>query len=85
MPSWLFASLRSYRIGTPHYIELATLLALMVGTILVTVGLFRAGWLARDPTVDPGDDRERPVPQQISRDQPNALAHSRFPPPWPKG
>src|SRR5262249_20693982 len=29
-----------------HYIELATLLALMVGAILIAVGLFRAGWLA---------------------------------------
>jgi SulP family sulfate permease len=33
-------------IGTPHYAELVTLLALMVGAILVTVGLLRAGWLA---------------------------------------
>jgi sulfate permease, SulP family len=32
--------------GSPHYGELATLLALMVGAILVAVGLFRAGWLA---------------------------------------
>src|SRR3974390_3230825 len=32
--------------GTPHYVELATLLALMVGVVLVAVGLFRAGWLA---------------------------------------
>lgn len=32
--------------GTSHYIELATLLAFMVGALLVTVGLFRAGWLA---------------------------------------
>src|SRR5271166_1984538 len=33
-------------VGTPHYSELATLLAFMVGTILVAVGLLRAGWLA---------------------------------------
>ena len=33
-------------IGTPHYAELVTLLALMVGAILVAVGLLRAGWLA---------------------------------------
>ena len=33
-------------VGTPHYGELVTLLALMVGTILVVVGLLRAGWLA---------------------------------------
>jgi sulfate permease, SulP family len=32
--------------GTAHYAELATLLALMVGIVLVTVGLLRAGWLA---------------------------------------
>src|SRR5438876_5802012 len=32
--------------GTPHYAELVTLLALMVGAILVVVGLLRAGWLA---------------------------------------
>ena len=32
--------------GQMPYAELATLLALMVGIILVTVGLFRAGWLA---------------------------------------
>jgi MFS superfamily sulfate permease-like transporter len=32
--------------GTPHYAELVTLLALMVGVILVVVGLLRAGWLA---------------------------------------
>jgi sulfate permease, SulP family len=32
--------------GTPHYTELVTLLALMVGAILVAVGLLRAGWLA---------------------------------------
>jgi len=31
---------------TAHYAELVTLLALMVGTILVAVGLLRAGWLA---------------------------------------
>ena len=33
-------------VGTPHYSELVTLLALMVGAILVAVGLLRAGWLA---------------------------------------
>jgi sulfate permease, SulP family len=33
-------------VDTPHYAELATLLALMVGALLVAVGLFRAGWLA---------------------------------------
>jgi MFS superfamily sulfate permease-like transporter len=32
--------------GSPHYTELVTLLALMVGTILLIVGLLRAGWLA---------------------------------------
>jgi MFS superfamily sulfate permease-like transporter len=32
--------------GSPHYAELVTLLALMVGTILLVVGLLRAGWLA---------------------------------------
>jgi sulfate permease, SulP family len=32
--------------GTTHYAEFATLLALMVGAILIAVGLFRAGWLA---------------------------------------
>jgi MFS superfamily sulfate permease-like transporter len=32
--------------GTPHYTELVTLLALMVGVILIAVGLLRAGWLA---------------------------------------
>src|SRR6516164_1068833 len=32
--------------GSPHYAELVTLLALMVGTILLIVGLLRAGWLA---------------------------------------
>src|SRR6516162_9308607 len=32
--------------GTPHYVELVTLLALMVGAILLVVGLLRAGWLA---------------------------------------
>jgi MFS superfamily sulfate permease-like transporter len=32
--------------GTQHYTELVTLLALMVGMILVGVGLLRAGWLA---------------------------------------
>src|SRR5215470_7544727 len=33
-------------VGTPHYAELVTLLALMVGAILLVVGLLRAGWLA---------------------------------------
>src|SRR5260370_19381786 len=33
-------------VGTAHYAELVTLLALMVGAILVAVGLFRPGWLA---------------------------------------
>ena len=33
-------------VGPLPYGELATLLALMVGVVLVTVGLFRAGWLA---------------------------------------
>lgn len=33
-------------VGTAHYTELATLLALMVGVVLVTVGLLQAGWLA---------------------------------------
>src|SRR5205807_5437552 len=33
-------------IGSPHYAELVTLLALMVGAILLAVGLLRAGWLA---------------------------------------
>src|SRR6516164_6579831 len=32
--------------GSPHYAERVTLLALMVGTILLIVGLLRAGWLA---------------------------------------
>jgi MFS superfamily sulfate permease-like transporter len=32
--------------GTPHYAALVTLLALMVGAILIVVGLLRAGWLA---------------------------------------
>ena len=32
--------------GTTQYAEFATLLALMVGAILIAVGLFRAGWLA---------------------------------------
>ncbi len=32
--------------GPMPYAQLATLLALMVGVVLVTVGLFRAGWLA---------------------------------------
>jgi sulfate permease, SulP family len=33
-------------VGSPHYAELVTLLALMVGAILVAVGLLRGGWLA---------------------------------------
>jgi MFS superfamily sulfate permease-like transporter len=33
-------------IGTAHYAELATLLAILVGVILLAVGLLRAGWLA---------------------------------------
>ena len=33
-------------VGTAHYAELATLLALLVGIVLVAVGLLRAGWLA---------------------------------------
>src|SRR6516164_9507275 len=33
-------------VGTPHYAELVTTLALMVGAILLVVGLLRAGWLA---------------------------------------
>jgi MFS superfamily sulfate permease-like transporter len=33
-------------VGSAHYAELVTLLALMVGTILIAVGLLRAGWLA---------------------------------------
>jgi sulfate permease, SulP family len=33
-------------VGSPHYADLVTLLALMVGAILVLVGLLRAGWLA---------------------------------------
>src|SRR5271165_7419528 len=32
--------------GTAQYTELATLLALLVGLVLVVVGLLRAGWLA---------------------------------------
>jgi sulfate permease, SulP family len=32
--------------GTPHYAELATLLAVLVGITLAAVGLLRAGWLA---------------------------------------
>jgi len=32
--------------GTPHYAELVTQLALLVGIILLAVGLLRAGWLA---------------------------------------
>jgi sulfate permease, SulP family len=33
-------------LGTPHYAELATLLAILVGIALAAVGLLRAGWLA---------------------------------------
>ena len=33
-------------VGSAHYAELVTLMALMVGTILLAVGLLRAGWLA---------------------------------------
>jgi len=33
-------------VGTAHYADLATLLAILVGAVLVTVGLLRAGWLA---------------------------------------
>ena len=33
-------------VGTPHYAELATLLAVLVGITLAAVGLLRAGWLA---------------------------------------
>jgi SulP family sulfate permease len=32
--------------GSPHYFELAEILALMVGAILIGAGLFRAGWIA---------------------------------------
>jgi MFS superfamily sulfate permease-like transporter len=32
--------------GSPHYIALAGVLALMVGAILVTAGIFRLGWIA---------------------------------------
>src|SRR5271163_300703 len=32
--------------GPAHYTEMATLLALLVGIVLVAVGLLRAGWLA---------------------------------------
>ncbi len=32
--------------GSPHYIELAEILALMVGAILIGAGVFRAGWIA---------------------------------------
>jgi MFS superfamily sulfate permease-like transporter len=32
--------------GTPHYFELAEILALMVGAILIGAGIFRAGWIA---------------------------------------
>src|SRR5215472_1409975 len=30
--------------GTPHYVGLATLLAMIVGAVLLAVGLLRAGW-----------------------------------------
>ena len=33
-------------VGSAHYTEMATLLALLVGIILVAIGLLRAGWLA---------------------------------------
>src|SRR4249920_1958305 len=33
-------------IGTAHYADLATLLAVLVGIVLLAVGLLRAGWLA---------------------------------------
>src|SRR5262249_37436940 len=33
-------------VGTPQYAEVVTLLAFMVGAILLAVGLLRAGWLA---------------------------------------
>ncbi len=33
-------------VGSPHYIELATLLSVLVGLTLAAVGLLRAGWLA---------------------------------------
>jgi sulfate permease, SulP family len=33
-------------IGTAHYVDLATLLAVLVGIVLLAVGLLRAGWLA---------------------------------------
>jgi sulfate permease, SulP family len=33
-------------VGTPHYTELVTLLAVMVGAILLAIGFLRAGWLA---------------------------------------
>jgi sulfate permease, SulP family len=33
-------------IGSPHYVELATLLSVLVGITLAAVGLLRAGWLA---------------------------------------
>lgn len=33
-------------LGSPHYVELATLLAVLVGVILLLVGLLRAGWLS---------------------------------------
>jgi MFS superfamily sulfate permease-like transporter len=32
--------------GSPHYAELAAILSLMVGAILIGAGLFRAGWIA---------------------------------------
>src|ERR1700730_13670753 len=36
-------------IGTAHYSDLATLLAVLVGIVLLTVGLLRAGWVATLP------------------------------------
>src|SRR5580700_6484874 len=33
-------------IGTPHYADLASLLAVLVGIVLLLVGVLRAGWLA---------------------------------------
>jgi SulP family sulfate permease len=32
--------------GSPRYVELAEILSLMVGVILIGAGLFRAGWIA---------------------------------------
>ena len=33
-------------VGSPHYVELAALLALMVGVLLVVAGLLKLGWIA---------------------------------------